>query len=449
MSEPPFFDEALLMTAKQISVHWGQDALLNGVIVRDSVGRLKFVAANDAETAEDPQTLLRALQEILGPYARADGVLAFSDEPGAARLLAAKDRLFVDEGGHKFWLIDRRIVGAAWLSEPVSTVAAPPRVVFASLKGGVGRSTALAVTAADLAARGKNVLVVDLDLEAPGLGELLLSDDRAPEFGVADYLVENGIGGVADQALHRFIGTSTLTSSGGGRVDVLPALGSSAVQYPGNVLAKLSRAMTDDVDEMGNLATVGSQISQMIERMTGLESYDVVLIDSRAGLAELAAPAVLSLGALVLFFGTAQQQTIKGYRSLFAALRLLAQRSVQLGLSSDWRLMIRPVYAKASMIGETAASHADNLYELFAENLYDAIDEEGQSAEAINFAPDDPDAPHHPLVIPFDSRFLDFDPTLRGDQLLGAFFEQTYRPFLDKLYSALEILPGQDRTAKI
>ncbi|MBB5045000.1 KGGVGR-motif variant AAA ATPase [Shinella fusca] len=447
MSETPFFDEALLMIAEQISAHWGPDALLNGVIVRDSVGHLKFVAANDAESAEDPQTLLKALQEVLGPYARADGVLAFADEPGAARLLAAKDRLFVDEGGYKFWLIDRRIVGAAWLSEPVSTVAVPSRVVFASLKGGVGRSTALTVTAADLAARGRNVLVVDLDLEAPGLGELLLSDDRAPEFGVADYLVENGIGGVTDQELHRFIGTSTLTSSGGGRVDVLPALGSSSVKYPANVLAKLSRAMTDDVDEMGNVATVGSQISQMIERMTGLESYDVVLIDSRAGLAELAAPAVLSLGALVLFFGTAQQQTIRGYRSLFAALRLLAQRSVQLGQSSDWRLMIRPVYAKASMNGETAASNADNLYELFAENLYDDIDEEGQVAEAINFAPDDPDAPHHPLVIPFDSRFLDFDPAQRGGQLLGAFFEQTYRPFLDKLYSALEILPGQDRTA--
>ncbi|WEZ83664.1 hypothetical protein P6U16_02265 [Rhizobium sp. 32-5/1] len=304
----------------------------------------------------------------------------------------------------------------------------------------------MTVTAADLAARGNNVLVVDLDLEAPGLGDLLLSDDRAPEFGVVDYLVENGIGGAPTKALNRFIGTSTLTLSGGGRVDVVPALGSSSVKYPANVLAKLSRAMTDDVDEHGNVATVGLQISQMIDRITALESYDVVLIDSRAGMAELAAPAVLSLGALVLFFGTAQQQTIRGYRSLFAALRLLAQRSVQLGLSSDWRLMIRPVYAKASMVGETAAAHADNLYELFAENLYDAIDEEGQSVEAINFTPDDPDAPHHPMVIPFDGRFLDFDPAQRGDQLLGAFFEQTYRPFLDKLYAALENLPGQIRT---
>lgn len=449
MSENPFFDEALLIAVEQISAHWGPTALINGVMVRDSVGHLKFVAATAKEFTTQIQDLLTALQERLGPYAREDGVLAFADDPGAARLLAAKDRLFVDEQGHKFWLIDRRIVGAAWLSEPVSTVAAPPRVVFASLKGGVGRSTALTVTAADLAARGKNVLVVDLDLEAPGLGDLLLSDDRTPEFGVADYLVESEIDKVPDRILHHFIGTSTLTTSGGGRVDVLPALGRTSIKYPANVLAKLSRAMTDGLDDEGHVTTVGSQISQMIERITDLESYDVVLVDSRAGLAELAAPAVLSLGALVLFFGTAQQQTIRGYRSLFAALRLLAQRSVQLGISSDWRLMIRPVYAKASMNVETAAVHADNLYELFAENLYDVIDEEGSSGEAINFALNDPDAPHHPLVIPFDSRFLDFDPSQRNDQLLGAFFEQTYRPFLTGLYAALENLRDPNRTVAI
>ncbi|MEQ1955388.1 KGGVGR-motif variant AAA ATPase [Mesorhizobium sp. CN2-181] len=405
---------------------------------------MKFVTAEIAGSLEDAEALVDKLHTALGPYARADGVVAFSDDPGSARLLAASDRLFVSDNRNEFWLIDRRIVGAAWLSEPVSTVAVPPRVVFASLKGGVGRSTALTVTAADLAARGRNVLVVDLDLEAPGLGDLLLSDDRTPLFGVVDYLVENSIGGVSDRILHKFIGTSELTLPGGGRVDVMPALGSSSVKYPANVLAKLARAMTDDVDADGDVATVGLQISGMIDRISGLESYDVVLIDSRAGLAELAAPAVLSLGALVLFFGTAQQQTIRGYRALFAALRLLAERSVQLGVSSDWRLMIRPVYAKASTSAETAAAYADNLYELFAENLYDEIDEDGQSENAINFAPDDPDGPHQPLVIPFDGRFLDFDPAQRGDQLLGAFFEQTYRPFLHGLYEAIDNLPHQN-----
>lgn len=438
MIEAPNFDEALIIAASTVFETFGLEELQAGVLVRDTVGRIKFVASFSEDDVVFRGDISSLLCKRLGPYARADGVVMYSDEPGARKLLTSNDRLLIKESDLAFWLIDRRIVGNAWLETPVSAVAAPPRVVFASLKGGVGRSTALTVTASDLAASGNNVLVVDLDLEAPGLGDLLLSRDRTPHFGVVDYLVESNVGEVADRDLFKFVGTSSLTLADGGRVDVMPALGLGSMKHPSNVLAKLARAMTDGVDDEGNLKTVGSQISTMISRICKNEDYDIVLIDSRAGLAELAAPAVLSLGALVLFFGTAQKQTIEGYRSLFAGLRLLAQRSVEFEESADWRLMLRPVYAKASLRAEVLAKHSANLYDLYAENIYDEIDDELNSEASINFAPDDPDAPHQPLVIPFDSRFVDFEPTERHDQLLQAFFEQTYRPFLESLYGAIE-----------
>src|SRR6266705_6811196 len=43
---------------------------------------------------------------------------------------------------------------------------------FYALRGGVGRSTALAYTAQILASRGRSVLCVDMDLEAPALAAL-------------------------------------------------------------------------------------------------------------------------------------------------------------------------------------------------------------------------------------------------------------------------------------
>ena len=43
-------------------------------------------------------------------------------------------------------------------------------IAFYGFKGGAGRSLLLANTAALLAAAGRRVLVVDADLEAPGLG---------------------------------------------------------------------------------------------------------------------------------------------------------------------------------------------------------------------------------------------------------------------------------------
>jgi Mrp family chromosome partitioning ATPase len=58
--------------------------------------------------------------------------------------------------------------------------------VFFSIKGGVGRSTALAATAWRLAQAGKRILVLDLDLESPGLSSSLLSPDRQPVYGITD-----------------------------------------------------------------------------------------------------------------------------------------------------------------------------------------------------------------------------------------------------------------------
>ena len=64
------------------------------------------------------------------------------------------------------------------------------RVVFYSYKGGVGRTTALIQTAFQLARQGKRVVLVDMDVEAPGLQSLLPPSDKPVEEGLIDYLWE-------------------------------------------------------------------------------------------------------------------------------------------------------------------------------------------------------------------------------------------------------------------
>jgi MinD-like ATPase involved in chromosome partitioning or flagellar assembly len=64
------------------------------------------------------------------------------------------------------------------------------RVVFYSYKGGVGRTTALIQTAFQLARQGKRVVLVDMDVEAPGLQSLLPPIDKPVEEGLIDYLWE-------------------------------------------------------------------------------------------------------------------------------------------------------------------------------------------------------------------------------------------------------------------
>jgi hypothetical protein len=182
---------------------------------------------------------------------------------------------------------------------------------------------------------------------------------------------------------------------------------------------------------------VAAQIADMIRRFTGRDSYDVVLIDSRAGLSELAAPAILGLGANVLLFGTAQRQTIHGYAALFAALKLLAERDRAAGRQAEWRLLFKAVYAKAGLDESVAARHRDYLYELFADNLYDADDSQQDNPDAVSFDIDDEDAPHWPLIIQFTQNFVAFDPVQAPSQLNAAFYEQAYRPFLDGIDSII------------
>jgi Mrp family chromosome partitioning ATPase len=432
VSGPPeiLFDSSVPVLVRAITRILGSAKLKDGLIVRDTSGRLRFLSTDTAPSDEEREALDRNLSRELRGYARKDGVISFRDDAGVQTLLKDQARLPMREGNLDFWLLDRRIVGSAWLDAPQSEIVGPPRIVFASLKGGVGRSTALAVTASDLSRRGKNVLVVDLDLEAPGIGDMLLPDERLPRYGTVDYLVEDGLEGIPESSLAEFVGTSSLTSPSGGRVDVVPAFGREATNNPSNTLAKISRAVLEDFDHDGVPIPVAAQIAVMIQRFVARESYDVVLIDTRAGLAEITAPAMLGLGATVLLFGTAQRQTIRGYEALFAGLKLLAERDRSAGKKADWRLLFKAVYAKAGLARDAAARHRDNLYDLFAENLYDADDADNPEVDVINFDIDDQAAPHFPLIIPFAQSFVDFDPVEVPDQLNAPFYNQAYGPFL-------------------
>lgn len=448
-----FFDDALPTLVDVLNTWGGRTFVETGTVLRDATGRLSFytpnvVHASGAIEGSVQQTysdthlddLGKIIVKRLGAYAREDRPVIYATEDYVHPLVTSVERMPVQVGQQFCYLVDRRIVGTGWLAVPAeAATSGPPRIVFASLKGGVGRSTALTVTAADLARRGRNVLVIDLDLEAPGLGHLLLDDERLPEFGVIDFLVEDGVGGISNDLLSKFIGTSQLTSASGGLVDVMPAIGKKSEAAPENILPKLSRAMIEDLAANGTVS-VSQQVSSMIDRIVAQGSYDVVLIDSRAGLAELAAPAVIGLGATVLLFGTAQKQTIEGYRALFSALQLLAQRDTLQKRSAEWRLSLKPVYAKAGLAPDTADRFRDEIYELYSEYLYDAEveDEVGFEDNGLRFTQQDSLAPHTPLIIPFNQAFVDFDPTRQPAQLTTVFYEQNFRPFLDSIDRILE-----------
>lgn len=410
------------------------------VIVRDGQGRL-LVARSEVG---DEKRLAELLRGKLGAYA-APIPLVTGDLAETLRGDPTVRTVMVQGSSVRY--ADRRIVGADWLAPPVEPPrTGPPRLVFGSIKGGVGRSTALAVLAADLARDGKRVLVVDLDLEAPGIGFMLLPDgrargeDRRPRFGTIDYLVENGLGGVAEEELFDFIGISPF---GEGGIEVLPAVGRVTDERPETMLAKLSRALTEDVGPEGRTSVV-DQVRGMLELFTDRRTYDAVLVDARAGLAESTASALLGLGGETLLFGVDQPQTFRAYRYLLAHLRAWFDPDI-----ADWRRRITFVQAKAPPTESRRAPFRDRLYELCAEFLYDAerLSENGSVVPAdFHPAPDE-----RGLGVPHDAPFVRYDPTYEAFDPIGDRSQldpEAYRgPFGDFLARAKELLASAAETS--
>jgi Mrp family chromosome partitioning ATPase len=400
------FDTCLSLLAGVIKASLGEEVLKDGVVLRDASGQVAFFSSNPL----NPELLLvvsRELKESLGPFARQDRVISDPSSPGAKSVLECpgiRDVQLEEDSNLGFVrLLDRQIVGSDWLQKPLSQPIITPRFVFASLKGGVGRSTALSVIASDQSRKGRNVLVVDLDLEAPGVGSMLLASDRRPLLGGLDFLVESGLKHVPDEELESFIGTSGLTA-GAGLVDVLPVVGTMTMRQPFHFIPKLSRAMVEGISLEGDALALNKKVKQMVDRFAGRREYDLVLIDVRAGMAELTAGSLLGLGAKVLLFGTAQDQTVEGYRYLFSHLTTLRTGTQN---PSPWQ-NFQMIHAKASLSDDIHQKFKDELWELFTDYLYD--EQESDSFDSFNFDVNDPEAPHNPIPILNDSNFVDWDP---------------------------------------
>lgn len=418
MTKPCRYDDSLPQLIDVIVGELGAERVASGVALRDATGRLAFFV-NAKLSAVELDRVSALVRARLGPYARADRVLTDREAPGASLVLSDRGAHELNIGTTRIRYLDRRIVGADWLRGPSETQASPPRFVFASLKGGVGRSTALSIVAAEQVRRGRNVLVVDLDLEAPGIGSMLLTSDRRPLLGALDYLVERNLGGLTPVELDDCVGTSALTS-GAGLVDVVPVVGSRSYAAPQNYLSKLSRAMIEAFAVGQAPLSVAEKVGAMLRELESRRFYDLVLVDARAGLAELAAGPLLSLGANVLLFGTAQPQTIEGLRFLFAHLSSLVGE----GARSPWQAF-KMVHAKAQL-AESHERFKDDLWELFSEYLY----EEQDGLDGFNFDVNAPDAPHNAIAIPFDLAFADWDPAERPAKLVEEYYARTFATLL-------------------
>ncbi len=193
-------------------------------------------------------------------------------------------------------------------------------VSFYSYKGGVGRSTILANLACQQAVNGRKVLIIDLDLEAPGQHSSGLFKDNP----VTDSVIKGGFVDLCvawqqhhektrDEVYEWDLQDYMLRSifldrlSGAGQIFLMPASKNLDADYA----RKLDRL---DWRKFFSSPIKGYQLLAALKLFCKIEEFDWVFLDSRTGLSDPYYMATSWLSNTIVCFSSLNRQSIEGCR---------------------------------------------------------------------------------------------------------------------------------------
>ncbi|MEY2226758.1 MULTISPECIES: KGGVGR-motif variant AAA ATPase [Streptomyces] len=425
------------------------------VLVRDVLGRFSLVV-DDTGRQQDAAPLHESWQaeftSRLGPYS-ADRPVLLASRMFSADAVLNSPRVVADPAGAStaspFRYLDNTVVGEDWARVaapdpgPVRAGSRAHRTALYGFKGGVGRTTATAVLARHLADLGHCVLVVDLDLESPGAGPLLAGRDL-PRHGIVDHLVEAAVDNA--EGLELVTRTAYAPHHRYGELWVAPARGQGTPGTPYTYVDKLNRVYSDlpGLSFAGRLEQAVAACEDAVERDgdTGRRP-DVVLLDSRAGIHDIAAVTISQLCDVALLFGADNTQTWAGYSDLFAAWQSSAQAP----------RIREKLHMVASMVPDSVHFPMRGYLDSFRAHafeacsvLYDEVapreqaDPDTDTSPETPFAPSlhDDWAPHAPVPILFDQGLVGMDSVNVPDWWDRAFVQAAYRDFLATVIPLIE-----------
>ena len=180
-------------------------------------------------------------------------------------------------------------------------------ITFYSYKGGVGRTMGLANIATLLAGWGKKVLVIDWDLEAPGIEHFFfkraeLAAVREKQ-GLIDLLMDlsSGRSGTDSDAWAKLL-VEARPGKTGNAIKILTS-GSRSLGYFRNVRQLDVKDFYENKD--------GGQIIEQL-RQSWKSNFDFVLVDSRTGITDVGGICTIQLPDILTIVFAATEQSLNG-----------------------------------------------------------------------------------------------------------------------------------------
>ncbi len=336
-------------------------------------------------------------------------------------------------------IMERQRTKEGWFEAPTKPPWAvgkdnPAIASFYSFKGGVGRSTALAAAALHLAAAGERVVVLDADLDAPGVGFLLAGHDGATApWGIVDYLIERAIvadDGDLDLADYYHRCPSSLFS-GTGEIAVFPA-GSTDRRYVGK-LARLDYGALP-LDQTHPFVLLLQEIREEIRPHW-------ILVDARAGLGNVSGFVMGGLCHIHVLIGTLADASWRGLEMILD--RLGGDRVLSQEPQAECVLVAAMVpRSQERQYRASVAGFTDRARDVFSGHYYSEQDQ-GDEFWTVDDL-ESTDAPHVPVVLSYDERlalFRDLSEVATNVLLEG----EPYRKLVERVRTGHQRLKGGPR----
>jgi cellulose biosynthesis protein BcsQ len=356
-------DQYVQNSQEWVDINISTSGLLNLTIVSNA-----FINSSIPQRKEQIHNLLKLQVPHLSP-----GFLSLYTLQEAESLNISPPQIF-DPASIHTWQ-DLAIQAANPQNQPTAPqreLSLPRTVTFYSFKGGVGRTTALTHVAWILAMRGRKVVAVDLDLEAPGLSTAFNLQPQ-PKYGIVDYFYERSYlpEGIKPTISITEIFGEVRIPNAKGRLFVVPA-GCLSLDY----ISKVDDLHANTViDGDQNLWSVFKrEIDEQLKP-------DVILIDSRTGINQWGALSLIQAADEAIIFLFPNEQNKQGIELLLRSLNTLKNLSINFIFSPV------PDVSKLDKVNE--------IYKSFVDEIKIATDEESEIDDN-----DQLEIPE-PLVIPY------------------------------------------------
>lgn len=220
---------------------------------------------------------------------------------------------------------------------PITTTGPAPVITFYSYKGGVGRSMAVLNTGALIASRGFRVLILDFDLEAPGLSHLFKkkapTPDVTPPPGIVELLhdadrreAESDLftltpGELASRYTFTYPLPASLRKPKEGSLSIMPA-GRPGKGYPALLEELDLKGLYKDFGEPKAARSRGQNLILAFKSViTRSGDYDYILVDSRTGHSEEAGICTRDLADHRMVLSGLNTQNVTGTAEFLTNLR--------------------------------------------------------------------------------------------------------------------------------